>query len=188
MQESKVSPTVDFLLTGAPPALILEPNSAFVPPARPTLAPADVRALTSGLPLPPPRRKLLEGLVLLWHDHWDLSHELAQSHEGQADHDLLHAIGHRREGDYPNAEYWFRSAGKHPSLALLDGAVAAALPEGDPLRKSLLPSGHWSAKAFVTEVRRHVKETSQVSRDREDALIRVQALEFRVFAEWLLTA
>lgn len=177
-------PGVDALLGGPPPALTLDPRPADGLSTAPALAPGAVRALAAAAPVPPPRRRLLEGLALLWHDHWDLAHAVAQSHEGQSDHDLLHAMGHRREGDYPNAEYWFRSAGRHPCLHRMDAAVAALLPAGDPLRQALLPSGHWSPKAFVAAVRRHAgKGGDPASRD---ALIRVQALEFRVFAEWLL--
>ena len=180
------SVSVDALLAGAPPSLTLEPRPAAILSAHPTLSPGAVRALAAAAPLPPPRRRLLEGLALLWHDHWDLAHGIAQANEGQSDYDLLHAMGHRREADYANAEYWFRSAGKHPCLARMDAAVAALLPAGDPLRQALLPSGHWSSKAFIAEVRRHagVADASEAG----DSLIRVQALEFRIFADFLLAS
>ena len=177
-------PGVDSLLGGAPPSLTLDPRPAEILPAAPALSPEAVCALAAAAPVPPPRRRLLEGLALLWHDHWDLAHAKAQEHEGQSDHDLLHAMGHRREGDYPNAEYWFRSAGRHPCLERMDAAVAAILPAGDSLRRELLPSGHWSPKAFVAAVRRHAGKTDDPAA--RETLVRVQALEFRVFAEWLL--
>lgn len=136
-----------------------------------------VRDLASILDLPPPRRRLLEGLALLWHDHWDAAHAVAQSHEGLADHDFLHAILHRREGDFDNARYWFRSAGRHPCLASLERDAGGIL-QASPLRDLLLPGGHWSCEAFVAAVRQ--------APDRDtDLLVRLQALEFRAFAAWL---
>lgn len=176
--------SVDALLSGTPPSLTLEPRPAAALSAQPTPAPGALRYMIAAAPLPPPRRRLLEGLALLWHDHWDLAHGIAQSHEGQADHDLLHAILHRREGDYANAGYWFRSAGRHPCLARMGEAVSSLLPSGDPLREALMPSGQWSAKAFIEEVRRHAGSSD--ANGARDALIRAQAAEFRVFAEWLL--
>src|SRR4051812_45518056 len=51
--------------------------------------------------------ELARAAVLLWHDHFEAAHELAQDVEN-ADGSLLHAILHRREPDYMNARYWFR--------------------------------------------------------------------------------
>lgn len=141
-----------------------------------------VRSLAAAAVLPPPRRRLLEGLALLWHDHLDQAHAVAQGHEGQPDHDLLHAMLHRREGDYPNSEYWFRSAGRHPSHAALEREASALLAPGDPLRDRLLPSGRWSSRAFVAEVRAASRKDAEPSA----LLHRLQALEFRAFAAWLL--
>lgn len=169
------------LLAGAPPALSLPIRGAS---AGPTLSTEEVRALARRVPLPPPARKVLEGLALLWHGHWEAAHAVAQSHEGQSDHDLLHAILHRLEGDYPNADYWFRSAGRHPSLAVLERSAAEALPAG-ALREALLPNGKWSTRAFTAEVRRAVESVGSAD---TEALIRLQALEFRAFADHLLAA
>lgn len=168
---------LDALFGGDPPALSL--------PAAPTprvpLSAAAVRELALSAALPPPRRKVLEGLSLLWHDHWDAAHAVAQSHEGQPDHDLLHAIGHRREGDYANADYWFRSAGRHPAFGRL-AAAAEPLLAGSPLRALLLPERAWSYKAFTAEVRKAAKDGSA-----DDILVRLQALEMRTFAQCLIS-
>lgn len=168
---------LDALFGGDPPSLSLRPG----PVARSVLTPAEVRDLAFNAPLPPPRRKVLEGLSLLWHDHWEVAHAVAQSHEEQPDHDLLHAIGHRREGDYPNADYWFRSAGRHPALGRL-AASAGPLLAGSPLREVLLPDRAWSTKAFTAAVRTAVKDGSP-----EGILARLQALEMRAFAECLVS-
>ncbi|MCG6858715.1 MAG: hypothetical protein LJE67_11695 [Salaquimonas sp.] len=42
---------------------------------------------------------------------WNVAHELAQAHEGEAIFDRLHALLHRIERDYDNARYWYRRAG-----------------------------------------------------------------------------
>jgi hypothetical protein len=90
-------------------------------------------------------------------------------------------MGHRREGDYANADYWFRSAGRHPAFARL-AAAAAPLLEVSPLREALLPDGAWSTRAFTAAVRRAVKEGSTA-----DLLVRLQALELRAFAQCLIS-
>lgn len=175
-----LSAAENFLL-GSPPSLTFAPRTRD-PSAPPALTIAEAKALAVSAPIPPPRRKILEGLILLWHDHWEAAHAVAQSHEGQSDHDYLHAIGHRREGDYPNADYWFGSAGKHPASAALASAAATALPEGHPLRPLLLPGGRWASKAFTAEVRRAATGDSPHTED----LSVLQALEMRLFAGWLL--
>jgi hypothetical protein len=168
---------LDALFGGALPSLAGAPRADGS-----GLSAESVRSLAAPIPLPPPRRKLLEGLALLWHDHLDAAHAVAQGHEGQPDHDLLHAMLHRREGDYPNSEYWFRSAGRHPSHAALEREASALLADGDPLRDRLLPSGRWSSRAFVAEAR-----AAAGGKGASMALLeRLQALEFRAFAGWLL--
>ena len=206
----------DTLLTGLAPSLSRQPRPPDSAAAAPPLSSEAVRILASTAPLPPPRRKLLEGLALLWHDHWEDAHSIAQSREdainasephsdsltedainasephsdslteGQADYDLLHAMVHRREGDYPNADYWFRAAGRHPSHALLELAISKSPPDGLPSLPSLLPGGRWSPKVFSAEVRR-VAGAARSEKETE-ILIRLQALEFRAFSDWLLSA
>lgn len=43
---------------------------------------------------------------------WDAAHALAQSREGEAAYDRLHAFLHRVEGDAANAAYWYRQSGE----------------------------------------------------------------------------
>lgn len=57
-------------------------------------------------------------LRALWHDakgEWEAAHELAQS-DSSSEGAWVHAYLHRKEGDQPNAEYWYRRAGK-PSFS-----------------------------------------------------------------------
>lgn len=52
---------------------------------------------------------------------WEKAHQIAQSAEGDAAHDWVHALVHRIEGDVGNAGYWYRRAGK----PLSDASIAA---------------------------------------------------------------
>ncbi len=54
---------------------------------------------------------LLQALWFDANDDWEHAHDIAQSQEGNAAYDLLHAYLHRKEGDQPNASYWYRRAG-----------------------------------------------------------------------------
>jgi hypothetical protein len=92
---------------------------------------------------------LLRASALLWNDHLDEAHQIVQD-LGNADASLLHAIMHRREPDFGNANYWFRKVGEHgcyPALASKAAAVLANLPE---LREfALISTGHWNPFEFV---------------------------------------
>ena len=53
-------------------------------------------------------------LLALWWDakgDWQQAHEVAQDIPG-ADGAWVHAYLHRKEGDLPNAAYWYRRAGR----------------------------------------------------------------------------
>ena len=41
---------------------------------------------------------------------WQRAHTLCQEDEGDADHDIVHALVHWVEGDMSNAAYWYRRA------------------------------------------------------------------------------
>lgn len=60
-------------------------------------------------------------LLALWHDgrgDWEASHNVAQDiHDRNGS--WIHAYLHRKEGDIPNAGYWYRQAGRpQPALTL----------------------------------------------------------------------
>jgi hypothetical protein len=42
---------------------------------------------------------------------WERAHAIAQGHEGERGHDLVHALVHWIEGDHGNSDYWYRRAG-----------------------------------------------------------------------------
>jgi hypothetical protein len=99
------------------------------------------------------RGRVALGLIYLWHDHWEEAHHVAQADEGEAHHDLLHAILHRRERDFSNSGYWFRGAGRNAAFELLAERSAKPLLESD-LRASVLPEGRWDSAGFLAAVRR----------------------------------
>jgi hypothetical protein len=138
---------------------------------------ASAHALPADSPDAARRNQALAGLALLWHDHWEAAHEAAQSREGDPDHDLLHALFHRREGDYGNAEYWFGRAGKHPGYPILAERLSV-LPLPPALRAAILPGGAWSAQAFNSEVRRRAREESPAA----ETLAMIQAEEYWALA------
>jgi hypothetical protein len=142
------------------------------------LTPAQVRS-TILAPLlarrPPPDARaadLLHALALLWHDRLEAAHELVQSREGDAEADLLHAVLHRREGDYGNARYWFAAVGTHALFgALAPSASSLGLVDG---------SGAYAPALMVEAVR------AACAGQRPGApLMALQRLEFAVLAELL---
>lgn len=118
------------------------------------------------------------GIILLWNDFWEEAHEIAQSDEGEPDHDFLHVIVHRREPDLNNSAYWIRSTGKHPSFGFIAARMETLLA-GNPLRERLLADGVWNPLAFNDAIRR--------AKGGDLALLRaLQAEEMIAFHDWLL--
>jgi len=61
---------------------------------------------------------LVAGLWL-YLDELDRSHTVSQGMK-DATGSFWHGIMHRREGDFGNSHYWFRSAGRHPAMDEID--------------------------------------------------------------------
>lgn len=69
-----------------------------------------------------PARGLAPALQALWwaaKDDWDRAHEIVMAHEDR-DCAWVHAYLHRREGDLPNARWWYGQADKAPAASSLD--------------------------------------------------------------------
>jgi hypothetical protein len=68
-----------------------------------------------------PHAELPDLLKALWFDangDWEKAHNIAQE-TNDAEHCLIHAYLHRKEGDIWNADYWYRRAKrKRPEVTL----------------------------------------------------------------------
>jgi hypothetical protein len=115
-------------------------------------------------------------LALLWHDEFDDAHQLCQAHEGHADCDYVHALLHRREGDFANAKYWFGEVGPHP----LDLPLAQAVQTLG--RADLLDRGRWRPAAMVDSCAMALRGDSATRL----SLMQLQAEEFRALGERLV--
>ncbi|HLK15791.1 MAG TPA: hypothetical protein VKT78_13390 [Fimbriimonadaceae bacterium] len=62
----------------------------------------------------------MRAALWLYVDELDQAHVIVQDIPSSTG-SYLHAILHRREGDYSNSKYWFRRSGPHPLLELLPG-------------------------------------------------------------------
>ncbi len=116
------------------------------------------------------------GLSLLWHDDLDGAHELCQAHEGHAECDYVHALLHRREGDFANAKYWFREVGQHPVYALTAKAAS------DLGQTGLIVNGQWRPAAMVDACARALA----LPVAQQMVLMQVQAAEFRALGNHLV--
>ena len=69
-----------------------------------------------------PPAGLSPALEALWHEkrgNWERAHDIAQDDPGR-DAAWVHAYLHRREGDLPNAAYWYRQAAQPVERGDLD--------------------------------------------------------------------
>jgi len=85
----------------------------------------DLRGAIEALSAPP----LLKGVLHLLNDDLDSAHRIAQEAE-TPDGNYLHALVHRREGDFSNSRYWLRTLREHPAWQ----AMRRAEPDWDPLK------------------------------------------------------
>ena len=117
-------------------------------------------------------RACLAGLWL-HHDHLDRSHAVSQTIHS-ATGSYWHGIMHRREGDYPNAKYWFRRTGDHPVLPDLARSAGQMTAGGGADAERLSSGERWDPYAFVDLCRDCVS-----GRSGSEALCRrVQRLEW----------
>lgn len=187
-----MNPIIASLFSGESPSLILSTGTASADGSVLRAGHLDERAARKAAGelagrMAPENLPVFQGLLLLWHDHWNPAHEIAQSREGEPDHDLLHAILHRREGDFANAGYWFRGAGKHACYPILEGALADA-SSGIASDIPGIEGGRWSPSAFLASVRKQAQSGAAETGDGSRVLRLIQAEEFRAFAAHLLLA
>ena len=54
------------------------------------------------------QEELAHAVACVLAEDWEKAHDIAQSHEGDAIAEWLHAVLHKIEGDDGNARYWYR--------------------------------------------------------------------------------
>jgi hypothetical protein len=88
--------------------------------------------------------------VWLLHDCLDESHSISQGIETPSG-SFLHAIMHRREGDFWNSKYWFRRVGQHPAFDAIAQRCSELVAEHAQNKavKKLVIGGAWDPFAFV---------------------------------------
>ena len=129
----------------------------------------------------PPKAELIRSLILLWHDHLEPSHEISQS-EHNPDGSLVHAIMHRREPDYSNAKYWWRSTGEHACFPAI-AEKAAAVAGHDAAADQILAGGDWDSYAFTDAVAAGIREPEDSPR--HQLLKQIQRAETDAVLEYL---
>ncbi len=119
--------------------------------------------------------------VWLLHDYLDESHKISQDIDTPSG-SFWHAIMHRREGDFSNAKYWFRHAGRHPAFDAIGERAAelGAVCGADATVKKLTADGDWDAFAFVDLYQAAVRGQSDVC----DLCLDIQQAEWEALFDY----
>src|SRR6266404_532173 len=166
MDEKRLLEIKNLLLTSQLPDLGPGPRADVMSDAELNRA---LDGLFRAVQIPFENQQLVRALLLLWHDHLDAAHVIAQEIDN-ADGAFVHGIMHRREPDYGNAKYWFRRVGKHPALPQIAARVGVSLGAkgGDDVFRKLVRQGEWDLFAFVDLCQE--AQGSRASAEREEVL------------------
>ena len=115
--------------------------------------------------------------LLMFNDDLARAHDIVQA-IGSETGSFWHAIMHRREGDFSNANYWWNRAGEHPVFDELHDMVLHRVPEFGFLDE-LRGAPTWIPKAFNQWC-----EKSAATGDADAALRAVQRLEMKLLLQW----
>lgn len=133
----------------------------------------------------------------LWNDSLDRSHSYSQQIEDHATGSCWHGIMHRMQGDYSNANYWFRSAGMHPSMAKLQARASEylrsevdleVLPDGGirDLLCSIRDSEAWKLIVFTDAIARQV--SGRAVKETRGVLEYIHHIEISELLEYTISA
>lgn len=128
--------------------------------------------LLDGLEMDGSDLRLMEAILLLWHDRLDDSHDIVQA-MGHPEASYLHGMMHRREGDFGNAKYWFRRAQPFENQAEFENLV---VHNAEKLGVKI-DGSHWDPAKFV-DMCQHDSDYS--------TLKLIQVAEFRAIAQYIL--
>jgi hypothetical protein len=87
-------------------------------PQAPATLSAFSRSLSRGKP-PPALAPALQALWWVAKDNWERAHDIVMAHEDR-DCAWVHAHLHRREGDLPNARWWYKQANRPVATGTLE--------------------------------------------------------------------
>jgi len=165
-------PFASFLLTPEPPALGPGPRDGIKPEAALEHELEEVFARNPGR-----NQQLIRALLLLWHDHLETAHSIAQEIDND-DGAFVHGIMHRREPDYGNAKYWFRRVGNHRTFTEIANRAGALLEvrKQTELSRKLLSQGTWDAFAFIDACEEAAQSVSAAAVLRELQRIETECL------------
>lgn len=130
----------------------------------------------------PRKAELIRSLILLWHDHLEPSHCISQD-EHNPDGSLVHAIMHRREPDYSNAKYWWRSTGDHVCFPDIATKAEPLVDSDQALADQIVSDGNWDSYGFTDAVAKGIREPADSPR--HQLLKEIQRAETDAVLEYL---